>query len=405
MVVEPTEPESSAPTGPFTVGEGEECNGSLPPQFATLCEAGLECVQPDGTAAGASGRCVAVVVEPTEPSTVCDVDGVAHADGSTWTSTSDSCITYECTAGAVGTMAMVCDVPDCGLEAIAQPGQCCMSCPLACEDSGVTHQSGDSWSSPQNACLINECLNGEKMTVMIDCFRTPQCDPGVEAVPREGECCATCPTTPTNEATEDPEEAGCLEVACAATCDYGQVVDEHGCLLCDCADAPVVDTTLSSASPTVVTGCPCDAVVTPVCGRAPGDMTAGSRQFDNACIADCAGATYVAGPCVWGTSPTDWGTSVVATSTEEPTTPDLSDPVSSTSSDSTGANTRTMTILTVVGTLVVMAICVYSISVRRKATPPPRGQYTNPVYELRSPSPNDAYDPHVPYRPNMFSEV
>ena len=525
-MVETTEPETSAPPAP--VGEGEECNGSLPPQHATFCDEGLECVRADESAtASSSGRCVAVV-ETTRRSTMCVVGGVAY-------------------------------------------------------------QIGESWVSPQDACSINECSNGETVTVTIHCSLSLRCDPGVEPVHLEGECCATCPPTPTTEDQVPPTDStgyrlsntgncdgdafietseqceiaavalglepymaatnarygvrliitpavlvddyphgcsmesdtvffnsggdrtsdrtpflsicvsdiatspGCPEVACLLTCDHRQLVDESGCLLCDCADAPVVDTTVSSASPTVVTSCSCDAVVAPVCGRAPGDVLEGSRRFDNACIAECAGAIYVAGPCVQAVPPTDstgyrlsntgkcdgdafietseqceiaavalglepymaatnarYGVrliitpavlvddyphgcsmesdtvffnsggdrtsdrtpfisicvSDIATSTEEPTTPALSASGTSTSGISTGG-TRAMTILAVVGALILMGICTFAMAAQRKSrAPTPRGLHTNPIYDVRPQSPDDAYDPRVPYRPNaIFSEA
>ena len=46
-------------SGPTVVGEGEECNSSLPPQYATVCDDGFACVQ-EAQVAGASGTCVAV---------------------------------------------------------------------------------------------------------------------------------------------------------------------------------------------------------------------------------------------------------------------------------------------------------------------------------------------------------
>jgi len=58
----PAETTSAAPSepdaGPTVVKEGEECNGSLPPQSATICEDGFDCVVPE-TMPGASGVCKA----------------------------------------------------------------------------------------------------------------------------------------------------------------------------------------------------------------------------------------------------------------------------------------------------------------------------------------------------------
>lgn len=42
---------------PKVVGEGEECNGSLPPEHAILCKAGLQCDVPVEAGLGASGIC------------------------------------------------------------------------------------------------------------------------------------------------------------------------------------------------------------------------------------------------------------------------------------------------------------------------------------------------------------
>merc|ERR1712137_1238586 len=45
------------PAQPTVVGEGDECNGSLPPEFATICAEGLTCVT--SGVPGASGTCQA----------------------------------------------------------------------------------------------------------------------------------------------------------------------------------------------------------------------------------------------------------------------------------------------------------------------------------------------------------
>merc|ERR1712232_859642 len=42
---------------PKVVGEGEECNGSLPPEHAILCKTGLQCDVPVDAGVGASGIC------------------------------------------------------------------------------------------------------------------------------------------------------------------------------------------------------------------------------------------------------------------------------------------------------------------------------------------------------------
>jgi hypothetical protein len=44
---------------PKIVGAGEECNGSLPPEYATLCEEGLTCVR-DNDRLGSSGICMTI---------------------------------------------------------------------------------------------------------------------------------------------------------------------------------------------------------------------------------------------------------------------------------------------------------------------------------------------------------
>jgi len=57
----PVETTSAAPSeadaGPTVVKGGEECNGSLAPQFATICEDGFDCVTPDQTMTGQTGVC------------------------------------------------------------------------------------------------------------------------------------------------------------------------------------------------------------------------------------------------------------------------------------------------------------------------------------------------------------
>lgn len=45
--------------GPKVVGAGESCNGSLPPEYATICEDGLTCVRDDDRL-GSSGVCMEV---------------------------------------------------------------------------------------------------------------------------------------------------------------------------------------------------------------------------------------------------------------------------------------------------------------------------------------------------------
>lgn len=52
------EPEPE-PEGPTIVGEGEVCNGSLPPQFATICAEGLTCVRDNPNLLGSPGICTA----------------------------------------------------------------------------------------------------------------------------------------------------------------------------------------------------------------------------------------------------------------------------------------------------------------------------------------------------------
>ena len=51
------EPEAE---GPFIVGLGEECNPTVSPAFATICDDGLTCEVPAGSGLGASGVCVEV---------------------------------------------------------------------------------------------------------------------------------------------------------------------------------------------------------------------------------------------------------------------------------------------------------------------------------------------------------
>lgn len=55
VAVEPV-PEPSL-EGLTFVGEGDECNGSLGPEFGTFCEIGLQCVVPPDAGFGASGVC------------------------------------------------------------------------------------------------------------------------------------------------------------------------------------------------------------------------------------------------------------------------------------------------------------------------------------------------------------
>merc|ERR1711920_238198 len=47
------------PSGPTEVGEGEECQGTVSPEFQTVCAPGLECITPPGVF-GAPGICTAV---------------------------------------------------------------------------------------------------------------------------------------------------------------------------------------------------------------------------------------------------------------------------------------------------------------------------------------------------------
>lgn len=61
---------SPTPSGPTEVGEGEECNGTLSPEFQTVCAPGLECVVPPGPGlgyrVGATGICTAPTPSPSD---------------------------------------------------------------------------------------------------------------------------------------------------------------------------------------------------------------------------------------------------------------------------------------------------------------------------------------------------
>eukprot|EP00928_Gymnodinium_smaydae_P083390 TRINITY_DN6662_c0_g1_i2.p2 TRINITY_DN6662_c0_g1~~TRINITY_DN6662_c0_g1_i2.p2 ORF type:complete len:139 (+),score=12.96 TRINITY_DN6662_c0_g1_i2:63-479(+) len=47
--------------GPYYVGEGEKCSGALPPQYVTLCKEGFKCAT--SGLAGAGGICKKVATE------------------------------------------------------------------------------------------------------------------------------------------------------------------------------------------------------------------------------------------------------------------------------------------------------------------------------------------------------
>merc|ERR1711988_1836771 len=74
------EPSPEVDMGPTIVGEGDECNGTLPPEFATICDVGLECVVPPGSGFGASGVCVAEEPAP-EPSPEVDMGPTIVGEG------------------------------------------------------------------------------------------------------------------------------------------------------------------------------------------------------------------------------------------------------------------------------------------------------------------------------------
>lgn len=156
------------------------------------------------------------------PDKVCVVGGVVHSVGSEWEQGCEKCICTELQDKDTSLHVAQCKPPVCdracplGSTYTSSEGECCGKCtPTSCVESkgemrgdtlisGKLRQVGDRWKSPDNKCVLHQCIKVRDevfisaSNVSCSITDTPSCPLGTELRCDTEDCCPRCHCAPVN---------------------------------------------------------------------------------------------------------------------------------------------------------------------------------------------------------------
>ncbi|XP_030646283.1 von Willebrand factor [Chanos chanos] len=182
------------------------------------------------------------------PDQVCVVAGVVYPLGSKWEESCKKCFCSDQTDGETGLHIAVCEDPVCnqfcplGSSYHQSGGECCGRCrKSSCvEQTDAEHEGrlrlvGERWLSPDNKCVLNECVQvNEEVFIShtnISCHPvdTPTCPLGTELrCNTADDCCPTCHCVPMDACVLNHTVIGAGETVMVDVCTHCYCSEDHG---------------------------------------------------------------------------------------------------------------------------------------------------------------------------------
>ncbi|XP_072164791.1 kielin/chordin-like protein [Diadema setosum] len=121
----------------------------------------------------------------------CTYEGFEYANGESWMSPLNPCLTCQCQDGVTVCSELRCLSPDFCANPVYLPDQCCPICP-GCVFNGVTYNDGQRFNPYNDPCETCYCQRGSLLCLRESCPSIVDCPEDQVIAPAVGDCCATC---------------------------------------------------------------------------------------------------------------------------------------------------------------------------------------------------------------------
>ncbi|XP_070576623.1 kielin/chordin-like protein [Ptychodera flava] len=155
----------------------------------------------------------------------CMVNGVEFADGESWVSDINPCLSCSCRNGVENCIEIRCAIPESCAQVVTLPGQCCPLC-QGCAYNGVTYKNGETFQPIGQPCETCTCESGNLNCYQMTCPPETSCPSSLLEPPSPGECCGKCQNScyvePDNKSYKDGETW--VDPDTNVTCHLGETV-------------------------------------------------------------------------------------------------------------------------------------------------------------------------------------